>query len=215
MHRAMPAAALGCIAAAAKSARNDAADAPPPPAYSRAALGHDALGERWPRDTAGMVGIPKRAWPERQPEIEEAPALRELLRECEAKGETCSAERFVLATALIGSKDDQAEGAALYAVDAERDADAACALGICYQRRHGRRPRRDQGPRALPRGRGDDEPRPESHYELGAMAYVGQGMDEDESRGLFALGQGGGPGPPGGRVHVGRRVSGGPRGAAR
>ena len=132
MHRALPAAALGCIAAAAKSARNDA-DAPPPPAYSRAALGHDALGERWPRDTAGMVGIPKRAWPERQPEIEEAPALRELLRECEDKGKTCSAERFVLATALIGSKDDQAEGAALYAVDANNDADAACALGICYQ----------------------------------------------------------------------------------
>ena len=133
MHRAIPAAALGCIAAAAKSARNDAADVPPPPAYSRAALGHDALGERWPRDTAGMVGIPKRAWPERQPEIEEAPALRELLRECEDKGKTCSAERFVLATALIGSKDDQAEGAALYAVDANNDADAACALGICYQ----------------------------------------------------------------------------------
>ena len=180
MHRALPAAALGCIAAAAKSARNDAADAPPPPAYSRAALGHDALGERWPRDTAGMVGIPKRAWPERQPEIEEAPALRELLRECEDKGETCSGERFVLATALIGSKDDQAEGAALYAVDANNDADAACALGICYQ--GGTGVDLDET-RALElfRAAVATTNHAQSHYELGAMAYVGQGMDEDEA----------------------------------
>ena len=115
MHRVVPAAALGCIAAAAaKSAKSDANDAPPPPFYRRQSLEHVQLGERWPRDTAGMVGIPKRAWPERQPEVEEVPALRELLRKCEAKGDQCSAERFVLATALIGSRDDQAEGAALY-----------------------------------------------------------------------------------------------------
>ena len=80
MHRALPAAALGCIAAATqRRAKNDAADAPPPPVYRRQSLEHVQLGERWPRDTAGMVGIPKRAWPERQPEVEEVPALRELL----------------------------------------------------------------------------------------------------------------------------------------
>ena len=180
MHRAIPAAALGCIAAAAKSARNDAVDAPPPPAYSRAALGHDALGERWPRDTAGMVGIPKRAWPERQPEVEEVPALRELLRKCEAKGDQCSAERFVLATALIGSRDDQAEGAALYAVDANNDADAACALGICYQSGTGV-DLDETSALQLFRAAVATTNHAQSHYEIGAMAYVGQGMDEDEA----------------------------------
>ena len=181
MHRAVPAAALGCIAAATqRRARNDADDAPPPPVYRRQSLEHVQLGERWPRDTAGMVGIPKRAWPERQPEVEEVPALRELLRACEAKGETCSAERFVLATALIGSRDDQAEGAALYAVDANNDADAACALGICYQ--SGTGVDIDET-RALQlfREAVAKTNHAQSHYEIGAMAYVGQGMDEDEA----------------------------------
>ncbi len=180
MHRAIPAAALGCIAAAAKSAKNDANEAPPPPVYRRQSLEHVQLGERWPRDTAGMVGIPKRAWPERQPEVEEVPALRELLRACEAKGDQCSAERFVLATALIGSRDDQAEGAALYAVDANNDADAACALGICYQ--SGTGVDIDEA-RALQlfREAVAKTNHAQSHYEIGAMAYVGQGMDEDEA----------------------------------
>ena len=180
MHRAVPAAALGCIAAATqRRARNDANDAPPPPVYRRQSLEHVQLGERWPRDTAGMVGIPKRAWPERQPEVEEVPALRELLRACEAKGDQCSAERFVLATALIGSRDDQAEGAALYAVDAN-DADAACALGICYQ--SGTGVDIDEA-RALQlfREAVAKTNHAQSHYEIGAMAYVGQGMDEDEA----------------------------------
>ena len=179
MHRVVPAAALGCIAAAAKNARSD--DAPPPPVYRRQSLEHVQLGERWPRDTAGMVGIPKRAWPERQPEVEEVPALRELLRKCEAKGDDkCSAERFVLATALIGSRDDQAEGAALYAVDANDDADAACALGICYQ--SGTGVDIDET-RALQlfREAVAKTNHAQSHYEIGAMAYVGQGMDEDEA----------------------------------
>jgi hypothetical protein len=182
MHRALPAAALGCIAAATqRRARSDATDAPPPPVYRRQSLEHVQLGERWPRDTAGMVGIPKRAWPERQPEVEEVPALRELLRKCVAKGgETCSAERFVLATALIGSRDDQAEGAALYAVDANDDADAACALGICYQ--SGTGVDIDET-RALQlfREAVAKTNHAQSHYEIGAMAYVGQGMDEDEA----------------------------------
>ena len=180
MHRALPAAALGCIAAATqRRTRND--DAPPPPVYRRQSLEHVQLGERWPRDTAGMVGIPKRAWPERQPEVEEVPALRELLRACEAKGDDkCSAERFVLATALIGSRDDQAEGAALYAVDANNDADAACALGICYQSGSG--VDIDEA-RALQlfREAVAKTNHAQSHYEIGAMAYVGQGMDEDEA----------------------------------
>ena len=180
MHRAVPAAALGCIAAATqRRARNE--EAPPPPVYRRQSLEHVQLGERWPRDTAGMVGIPKRAWPERQPEVEEVPALRELLRACEAKGDDkCSAERFVLATALIGSRDDQAEGAALYAVDANNDADAACALGICYQ--SGTGVDIDEA-RALQlfREAVAKTNHAQSHYEIGAMAYVGQGMDEDEA----------------------------------
>ena len=179
MHRALPAAALGCIAAATqRRTRND--DAPPPPVYRRQSLEHVQLGERWPRDTAGMVGIPKRAWPERQPEVEEVPALRELLRACEAKGDQCSAERFVLATALIGSRDDQAEGAALYAVDANDDADAACALGICYQ--SGTGVDIDEA-RALQlfREAVAKTNHAQSHYEIGAMAYVGQGMEEDEA----------------------------------
>ena len=179
MHRALPAAALGCIAAATqRRTRND--DAPPPPVYRRQSLEHVQLGERWPRDTAGMVGIPKRAWPERQPEVEEVPALRELLRKCEAKGDQCSAERFVLATALIGSRDDQAEGAALYAVDANNDADAACALGICYQ--SGTGVDIDEA-RALElfREAVTKTNHAQSHYEIGAMAYVGQGMEEDEA----------------------------------
>ena len=127
-----------------------------------------------------MVGIPKRAWPERQPEVEEVPALRELLRKCEAKGDQCSAERFVLATALIGSRDDQAEGAALYAVDANNDADAACALGICYQ--SGTGVDIDEA-RALElfREAVTKTNHAQSHYEIGAMAYVGQGMEEDEA----------------------------------
>ena len=181
MHRALPAAALGCIAAATqRRARTDADDAPPPPVYRRQSLEHVQLGERWPRDTAGMVGIPKRAWPERQPEVEEVPTLRELLRKCEAKGDQCSAERFVLATALIGSRDDQAEGAALYAVDANDDADAACALGICYQSGSG--VDIDEA-RALQlfREAVAKTNHAQSHYEIGAMAYVGQGMDEDEA----------------------------------
>jgi len=181
MHRAVPAAALGCIAAATqRRARNDADEPPPPPVYRRQSLEHVQLGERWPRDTAGMVGIPKRAWPERQPEVEEVPALRELLRACEAKGDQCSAERFVLATALIGSRDDQAEGAALYAVDANNDADAACALGICYQSGSG--VDIDEA-RALQlfREAVAKTNHAQSHYEIGAMAYVGQGMDEDEA----------------------------------
>ena len=181
MHRVVPAAALGCVAAATqRRARNDATDAPPPPVYRRQSLEHVQLGERWPRDTAGMVGIPKRAWPERQPEVEEVPALRELLRKCETKGDQCSAERFVLATALIGSRDDQAEGAALYAVDANNDADAACALGICYQ--SGTGVDIDEA-RALElfREAVTKTNHAQSHYEIGAMAYVGQGMEEDEA----------------------------------
>lgn len=177
MHRALPAAALGVIAATATRARNDAAEAPPAPTYSAAVLDHDALGARWPRDEAGMVGIPKRAWPERQPEPDEAPALRELLLQCEARGAgACSAERFVLATALFGTP----ESPALYAADADRDAEAACALGICYQSGTGVELDEDRALQLF-RKAVARENHAQAHYELGAMAYVGQGMAEDEA----------------------------------
>ena len=67
-----------------------------------------------------------------------------------------------------------------YAVDANNDADAACALGICYQ--SGTGVDLDEG-RALElfRAAVATTNHAQSHYEIGAMAYVGQGMDEDEA----------------------------------
>ena len=37
-------------------------------------LSYAAMLARWPRDGAGMSGIPSRSWPDLQPEASEAPA---------------------------------------------------------------------------------------------------------------------------------------------
>ena len=160
------------------------------PCFEAAELTHGALGTRWPQDGAGMAGIPKRAWPPIQPEMEAVPALRAALAACEgsgsgAKRHACEAERFVLATALASYKETMDEGAALYARDADASLDAACALAQMYLAGTGVDLDGAEAARLFERGAAAGHA--QSKYELGVLYYCGDDdVEEDEAR-AFAL----------------------------
>ena len=149
-----------------------------PPEYPASELTNDSLGARWPRDEAGMVGIPKRAWPPIQPELEEVPGLRRALEACEASGGACLSERFLVATGLSSYKEHQAEAAELYRLDAAKSHDAACALAQMHE--HGLCAESE----ALRLFRiGADAGHAQSRYELGVLYYCGDDcVEEDEPR---------------------------------
>ena len=155
----------------------------PPPAYSRAAPRRSRRAVA--ATTAGMVGIPsvrgRSAGRDRR-----GPRCASSY-ECEAKGEACSPSGRAR-LALIGSKDDQAEGRPLRRRRGPR-CRRSLRAGHLLPGRHGRRPRRP-GLSARPRGHRDEEhASPLRAWGDGA----GQGMDED-GRWPFALGQGGAQG---------------------
>lgn len=148
------------------------------------------MRQRWPTDQAGMQGIPKRSWPEIQPEEDEIPALRRTLVACYARKPkpTCDAERFVLATALLGctSPSQQAEALSLY--EEGLDSDSLCALGQCYQYGMGTEQNDDRAVTYYRRAASAGHAH--AHYTLGALYYIGDGaVEEDEAEAVrhFAI----------------------------
>lgn len=137
-----------------------------------------ALRRRWPSDSAGPESIPKRSWPETQPEESEIPGLRAALAACQSSGADCVAERFVLATALLGSPATCTEAVSLYKVGS--DSDSLCALGQCYQ--YGTAGIQDDFLAVAYYRRAAAEGHAQAHYALGSLYYVGDGaLEEDET----------------------------------
>lgn len=136
-----------------------------------------------------MQGIPKRSWPDVQPEAAEIPALHEALDLCLKAGEkraNCRAERFVLATAWLCA-DRYAEALRAYGEDDE-DADSLCAMGQCYQ--YGTGVSQDDVLAVEYYRKAASMGHPQALYALGALYYVGDGdLEEDESEAVrhFAL----------------------------
>lgn len=162
------------FAGVARCEWTDELPAPPQVFRRNSDAGYMAIRHRWPQDEAGMQGVPKRAWPDEQPEASEIPRLERALKRCVGK---CESERFVLATALLGASDPR--GVDLYR--AGDDPDSLCALGQCYQ--FGTGVDQDDDKAVEYYRRAADAGHPHALYSLGALYYVGDGaLQEDETQ---------------------------------
>lgn len=156
-----------------------------------------ALYARWERDEAGWGKLPPRAWPARQPSVDDIPGIRAGLAEAHcpelAQGEAdaaaqpklpdkCRELEFDLATALVFNNVDGSVGHAKYRAlgHVHGDVESVVALGVCLVEGLACEPNESAGVALLERAAALDSA--QACYELGSLQYMGtcDAVTEDE-----------------------------------
>ncbi|KAJ1460319.1 hypothetical protein M885DRAFT_433978 [Pelagophyceae sp. CCMP2097] len=140
------------------------------------------MQRRWPSDAEGLKGVPKRSWPDVQPEASEIPLLKAALEACvNEKGVAgCDDVLFTLATACVGDKDSAETGLQLYYEAAKRGhADSMCALGQCHELGFGVKANDKLAFRWYEQAAVKHE-HANAMYELGVLYFIGDSVEEDE-----------------------------------
>ena len=164
--------------------------------------GEAAMREKWRQDEDGWHKLPPRAWPERQPDADSVPTIRDeaVNHECLEShkdgsvvlqrgklSDTCQTVVFDLATALVFNAVDAEQGLALYRQLGENGhSEAMVATGVVLVEGLGVPSAEQDGVGWLERAVAAGSA--QGAYELGSLYYTGLGgvVPEDEDR-AYAL----------------------------
>jgi len=156
-----------------------------------------ALRKQWEQDEEGFRNLPARAWPPRQPDIEEIPGLEQQFQhQCHTASlqatTLCQDLKFLLATAFVFNNFSDTEdgkenitnrqkGFDMYLSQSNTHPDSMCAAGIILVEGLGRKVNEEKGLELLNQAYTQHQ-HAQSMYELGTAYYTGleEYLEEDE-----------------------------------